>query len=123
MPETNNRKFQILGAAWLGLGGLAFAFTFAQLVRFPLDNAPTATEVSDGYWFFVVFGLVVGVIGVVNGLTLLRRHPVARLAVAISSLVLLIPAGALVVPLLVLAPSLWLTLSTGGKEAFESYTR
>ena len=26
MPETKNRNIKILGAAWLGLGGLAFAF-------------------------------------------------------------------------------------------------
>ena len=26
MPKTNNRRIKILGAAWLGLGGLGFAY-------------------------------------------------------------------------------------------------
>ena len=28
MAMTNNRKFKILGAGWLGLGGLFLAFAF-----------------------------------------------------------------------------------------------
>ena len=57
----------------------------------------------------------------VNGLVLLSRIPVARPVLAVSSLVLLLPSVALVVPLLVVGPSLWLTLSNDGKEAFGSY--
>ncbi len=121
MSENNNRKFKILGAAWLGLGGLASAFVLSELVPIALGNAPSQTEVDDGLWVFVVLGLVIGAIGLVNGLALLRRSRIARRAVAISSWVLLLPAAAFVVPLLVVVPSLWLTLSTGGKQAFESY--
>ena len=122
MPDTNNRKLiKILGAAWLGLGGLGFAYVFINLFPFAQGNAPSATEVSDGYWVFVGLGLVMGAIGTVNGLTLLRRNPVARRVLAISSWVLLLPAAAFFVPLLVVLPSLWLALSRDGKEAFESY--
>ncbi len=64
---------------------------------------------------------MIGAIGMVNGVALLRRTPIARPLLAISSLVLLVPSAALLVPLLVVAPSLWLTLSRGGKEAFEIY--
>lgn len=64
--------------------------------------------------------LAIGVICVVSGLGLLLRSPVARPFLIISSIVF-IPLVGLVVPLLVLAPSLWLTVSTGGKKAFESY--
>ena len=118
MPETNNRRIKILGAAWLGLGGLGFAYVFINLA---LDYPPSATEVSDGYWVFILLALVVATIGMVNGLALLRRNRVARRIVAISSLVLLLPSAAFIVPLLVVVPSLWLTLSRDGKEAFESY--
>ena len=133
MPETNNRKFQILGAAWLGLGGLALAVVFLALFQFAqaiID--PSAAEVGDGFWggfVFVLVFLVPGAIMVVNGLALLRRYQVARPLLAVSSLVLLVPsAGGLVsgdigsvLTLLVLAATLWLTLSKGGKEALESY--
>ena len=63
----------------------------------------------------------------VNGLTLLRRNRIARPLIAISSLVFLIPSLPLVLTgigipvLLILVASLWLTLSTRGKEALESY--
>jgi hypothetical protein len=120
MSETNDRRFKILGAAWLGLGSLSFAFVFSQLFPLAQGNAPSATEVADGYWVFVVLGLVIGAIGTANGLALLRRIPVARRLLTISSFVLL-PSAGLVVPLLVIAPSLWLTLSRDGKEAFEGY--
>ena len=121
MPETKNRKIKILGAAWLGLGGLAFAYVFISLFPLAQGDAPSATAVAEGYWVYAVLGLVLGAIGMVNGLALLRRNPVARPVLAISSLVLLLPSVALMVPLLVVAPSLWLTLSRDGKEAFESY--
>ena len=120
MAETNIRNIKILGAAWLALGGLALAFAFITLFPLTQGNPPSATEIADGYWVFVVLGLVVGAIGMVNGLALLRRYPRARPIVAISS-VLLLPSAGLVLPLLIVAPSLWLTLSVGGKEAFESY--
>ena len=118
MPESNNRRIKILGAAWLGLGGLGFAYVFINLAQ---DYPPSATEVSDGFWVFILLALVVAAIGMVNGLALLRRNRVARRFVVISSLVLLLPSAAFIVPLLVVVPSLWLTLSRDGKEAFESY--
>ena len=121
MRETNNRRIKILGAAWLGLGALGFVYAFVSLLPLAQGNAPSATAVSEGYWVFIGLGLVIGAIGMVNGLALLRRIPVARPLLAISSWILLLPSAALVVPLLLVAPSLWLTLSTGGKEAFESY--
>ena len=122
MPETNERKFKILGAAWLAMGGLAFAFAFISLLPLAQGNPPSAAEVSDGYWGFVLLGLAVGAIGIVNGLALLLRLSIARPVLAITSWVLLLPAAAFIVPLLVVAPSLWLAQSRGGKEAFESYT-
>ena len=121
MPETNNRKIKILGSAWLGLGGLAFAYVFVDLFSLAQGNSPSATEVADGYWVFFLGALVIGAIGIANGLALLLRSPVARPVLAISSLVLLLPSVGLLVPLLVVVPSLWLTLAKDGKEAFESY--
>lgn len=120
MAETNDRKFKILGAGWLGLGGLAFAFAFITLFPLAQGNFPSATQVSDGYWVFVALGLVFGAIGTVNGLALLRRIPAVRPLLAISSITLL-PSATLVFPLLVVLPSLWLTLFTDGKKAFGSY--
>ena len=117
MRWGNNRNFKILGAAWLVLGGLGFALVVLNLT---LDYPPSATEGSDGYWVFLILYLVMGAIGLVNGLALLRRIRVARRLVAISSLVLLLPSAAFIVPLLVVGPSLWLWFG-GGKEAFESY--
>ena len=121
MPETNNHKIKVLGAAWLGLGGLSLAYAFISLFPLAQGNAPTATAVAEGYWVFVALSLVMGAIGMVIGLTLLHRIPMARPVLTISSLVLLLPSAAFLVPLLVVAPSLWLTLSRDGKEAFESY--
>ena len=63
----------------------------------------------------------------IPGLALWRRNPLARPPLIISSLVLLVPSAVSVVTgtgipfLLVVVASLWLTLSRGGKEAFESY--
>ena len=121
MPETINRNIKILGAAWVGLGGLSIAYAVISLFPLAEGNAPSATAVAEGYWVFVVLGLVIGVIGLVNGLALLRRNPVARPLLVVSSLLLLLPSVGLVVPLLVVLPSLWLTLSRGGKEEFESF--
>ena len=121
MPETHDRRFKILGAAWLGLGGLSFVYASINVFSLARGHTPSATEVGDGYWVWFVGALVIGSIGIVNGLTLLRRSPVARRVLAISSLVLLLPSVGLLVPLLVVFPSLWLTLSKDGKEAFESY--
>ena len=120
MPETINRNIKILGAAWLALGGLAFAYVLTNLFSLAQGNAPSATEVADGYWVFFAGALVIGAIGMVNGLALLRRNPIARPLLAISS-VLLLPSVGLLIPLLVVVPSLWLTLSRDGREAFESY--
>ena len=121
MPETNDRKFKILGAAWLGLGCLSLAYVFVNVFSLAQGDTPSATAVSDGYWVFFAGALLMGAIGMVNGLALLRRNRVARLVLAISSVVLLLPSLALIVPLLVVLPSLWLTLSKDGKDAYESY--
>ena len=120
MPETYDRKIKILGAAWLVLGGLAFVFAIVTLFPLALGDTPTETEVSDGYWVFAALGLVIGAIGTINGSALLRRTPIAR-AIIIGSSILLLPSATFVLPLLVVAPSLWLTLSKDGKEALESY--
>ena len=48
MPQTNGRNIKILGAAWLGLGALCFAYLFANLFSLAQGNAPSATEVPDG---------------------------------------------------------------------------
>ncbi len=120
MAETADRKFKILGAGWLVLGGLASAIVLlalAQILFLP-------QEVEDGFWgglIFVLVFFVVGAICLVNGLALLRRNPIVRPLLAISSLVLLIPSTILVPLLGVVAPSLWLTLSRGSKDALESY--
>ena len=122
----------VLGAAWLVGGVLAFAIALFAIAQVIID--PSAAE--GGFWggfVFVMVLLVLGAILSVNGLALLRRNPVARPLIAISSLVLLIlsvpglaslatggnPTS--VLALLVVVPSLWLTLSGGGKKAFESY--
>ena len=83
MPETNNRKFKILGAGWLGLGGLAFAIVFMALFQILF----TPQDVEGGFWggfIFVLVFLVIGAICMVNGLALLRRNPVARPLLIVS---------------------------------------
>ena len=129
MPETNNRKFKILGAAWLGLGGIFLALAFLAFLSVVIGDDPAgrAFEAGDKWWIVVLVLLGIGAILMIPGLALLRRNPVARPLITISSLVLLIPSAVLVVTgigvlfLLVLLPSLWLTLSRSGKEAFKSY--
>ena len=118
MPKTSYRKFKILGAAWIGLGGLGFAYVTANLFSLAQGNVGE-TEVREGFWVYFGLALVVGAIGMVNGFTLLLHHPVARPLVLISSLVLLIPSAVLMVPLLIMLPSLWLMFSSDGKEAFK----
>jgi hypothetical protein len=49
------------------------------------------------------------------------KNPLARPLMVVSSSVLLIPSVAFIVPVVVAAPSLWLMLSKGGKEALGSY--
>ena len=127
MSETKNRKFKILGAGWLVLGGLAFAVSLLAIAQVIIGLSAAEDGFIQGSVFVLVL-LVVGAIFSVNGVALLRRNPVARPIMAISSLVLLIPSAVgLVVsgigglPLLVVAPSLWFTLSGRGKKAFESY--
>ena len=124
MPETKNRNIKILGAGWLVLGGLFLALALIAFLSVVIGDDPEgqAFEAGDKWWIVVLVLLVVGAIPLVNGLTLLRRNPVARPLIAISSLVLLLPSVPMVLPLLVVVPSLWLTLSTDGKEALESYT-
>ena len=69
MPENSNRKFKIL--AWLGLGGLGPAYVIINLAQ---DYPPSATQVSDGYWVFLGGALVIGALGMVKGLVVLRRN-------------------------------------------------
>ncbi len=128
MLGTKNRNIKILGGAWLAGGGVAFVvalFAVAQLIIAP---SAAENEVIGGLAFVVVL-LVLGSVGIVNGLVLLRRNPIARPLIAISSLVFLVPSlpglvkgdiGS-VLTLLVIAASLWLTLTRSGKDVLESY--
>ena len=121
MSENSNRRIKILGAGWLGLGYLSMAFVFITLFPLTQGNVSSETEVSDGYWVFIVMGLVMGTIGLASGLALLRRHREARAILVISSLLLALPSTILVFPLLVVVPSLWLTFSRGGKETLGNF--
>ena len=121
MAETNIRNIKILGAAWLGLGSLGFVYAFVALFPLTQGDTPSPTAISEGYWVYLLGALVIGIIGMVSGLALLRRYRVTHRILAISSLVLLLPSAAFWVPLLVLLPSLWLTLAPDGKEAYERY--
>ena len=124
-----NRKFRFLGAGWVGWGGFFLAIAFLAFLSVVIGDDPEtqAFEAGDKWWIVVLVFLVLGATFSVNGLALLRRNPVARSVLAISSLVFLIPSALLVVTgsgvllLFVVVPSLWLTLSKGGKEAYESY--
>ena len=121
MLGTKNRNIKILGATWLGVGALFFVLVLSDLLpRLQGQSALGLFESGDAWWIVALVFLVIGAICTVSGLGLLRRNPVARPFLIISSIVL-IPLVGLLVPILLLAPSLWLTLSGGGKEAFESY--
>ena len=124
MLGTTNRKIKILGAVWLGVGGIFLALAFVAFLSVVIGDDPAgqAFEAGDKWCIVVLVLLGIGAILMVPGLALLRRNPVARPLLAITSLVLLVPSVLAVFPLLVVLPSLWVTLSTGGKEAFESYT-
>ena len=106
MPESNDRRIKMLAAAWLVLGGLVFAFVLASLFPLLQGETPSPFEAGDEWPIVVLAFAVAAAIGVVNGSALLRRSPVARPLLAISSLVLLLPSAGLMVPLLVVAPSL-----------------
>ena len=129
MLRNSNRNIKILGAAWLGFGGIFVALAFIAFVSVVIGDDPetAAFEAGDKWWIVVLVLLGLGAVFSVNGLGLRRRHPVARPVLVISSLVLLIPStlsvvtGAGVILLLVVVSSLWLTLSRGGKKAYESY--
>ncbi len=115
MPSATNRNIKVLGAAWLVLGGLTFAFVLISLFPLVQGDTPSPFEAGDEWWIVLLVIAAVGAILTANGLTLLRRNPVARPFIAISSVILLIPSATMVVPLLVVVPSLWLTLSRGGR--------
>lgn len=68
----------MLGVAWLVSGGLSLAYVI--IATFPLarGNASSATEVADGYYVFILLGLVTGAVRMVNGSALLRRYRVAH---------------------------------------------
>ena len=129
MSDTTKRNINILGSAWLGLGGIFLALAFAAFLSVVIGDDPAgqAFEAGDKWWIVVLALLALAAIPTVNGLTLLRRSPVARPLVTISSLILLIPSAISVVTgfgvplMLVVVASLWLTLTKGGKKAFESY--
>ena len=123
MAQTKNRNLKILGAGWLGLGGFITALAFVAVFSVFLGDDPetAAFESGDNWWIVVLVLLVSGALQIANGLALLRRNPVARPLIAISSLVLLLPSVLSVFPLLVVGPSLWLTLTRSGKEVLESY--
>ena len=93
MLGTKNRNIKILGAAWLVLGGIFLALALVAFLSVVLGDDPAAQafEAGDKWWIVVLVLLVLGGIPMVNGLALLRRHPGARLFIAISSLVLLNP--------------------------------
>ena len=86
MPNSNNGKIKLLGAAWLVSGGLSFVFVSIAIFPLALGDAPSETEVADGYWVFILLGLVMAAVGTVNGSALLRRYRVARPLLAVSSL-------------------------------------
>ena len=134
MARIKSRRFKILGAGWLSLGGLFLALAFMAFLSVVLGDDPggQAFEAGENWWIVVLVLLGIGAILMVPGLALLRRNPVAHPIIAISSLVLVIPSAVgvvaagdgvihLVAALLVVVPSLWLTLSRGGKEAYERY--
>ncbi len=129
MFKTKNRKFKVLGAGWLGMGipFLALAFIAFLSVILGDDPATAAFESGDKWWIVVLVLSMLGAIPTFAGLALLRRSPAARPLIATAALVLLIPsaisviAGFGVLMLMVVVPSLWFTLSGGGKEAFEGY--
>ncbi len=121
MPETRQRWFRILAAAWLGLGVLCFVVVFINLIPLFQGRTPSGLfESGEGWWIVDLVFFGAGALWAVNGLALLRRKPLARPLLVVSSIALL-PASGLVVPLVVAVPSLWLTLSTNGKKAFQSY--
>ena len=105
MPETKNRKFKILGAGWLGLAGLVFALVLISLFPLVQGNTPSPFEAGDEGPMVVLMFFVIGAICTVNGLALLRRNPVARPLLIVTS-ILLLPFATLAVPLLVVVPSL-----------------
>ena len=93
MRGTKNRNIKILGGTWLVGGGLFFAVALFAITQVIID--PSGAE--DGFLggaVFVLILLVLGAIFSVNGFALLRRNPVARPLIAISSLVLFIPSVA-----------------------------
>ena len=129
MLGTKNRNIKILGAAWLVGGGLSLAIALFAIGQVLIIEPSAADEdgLIQGLAFVVVL-LALGAVGIFNGLALLRRYTSARLVLAISSLVLLFPSAAGVaaggggIPgLLVVLPTLWLTLSRSCKETFASY--
>ena len=130
MPDNNDRKFKVLGAGWLVLGALAFAVAAVAFLSVVLadDSESAAFKSGDMWWIVVLVSLVLAAVFSANGLAFLRRYPAARPLIIVSSLVLLPPSvvglaagGAGVLTLLVVLPSLWLTLSKRGKEAFADY--
>ena len=120
MPKPNDRGIKFIGVGWLGLGALGLVYVLFGLLS-PEGITPGEAAVREGYWWYFLMALALGAIGMFNGFALLLRYPVARLTLAISSWVMLLPALVFVFPLLVLLPSLWLTMLQGGKETFTRY--
>ena len=81
-----------MGTGWLGLGSLSLAYAFIALYPITQGESPSAAAVREGYWVLVSLSLVFRASGIVNGLAILLRKPVARPALAITSLLCLLPA-------------------------------
>ena len=80
MSEKSNRNIKILGAGWLGLGGIFLALAFVALLSVVIGDDPetAAFEAGDAWWIVVLVLLGIGAILTVPGLALLRRNPAAR---------------------------------------------
>ena len=135
MLGSQSRNIKILGGLWIVLGGHAIVRAVVATAQSRIEPAAAADWVD-----FSLFMLVVGLIHTVNGWALLRRNPLTRPLLAVSSSVLFVLyalglvtspeysgagnigyVGSIPPVLVVMAASLWLTLSGRGKEALKSY--
>jgi len=126
MPKPTDLWFQIVGVGWLVIGGLFFLWALIGLYFWAIFGGFYPVTV-----FFILSAIVsIGSIQVFNGCALLRRRLVARKPVIVMSSVLLIPSVALIAafgiglfPSSLVLASLWLMLSSRGKQAFRAYSR
>ena len=59
MPKTNDGKIKVLGAAWLGLGAIAFALVLIFLFPLVQGDTPSPFEAGDEWWIVVLVFAVV----------------------------------------------------------------